>query len=140
MLYRRLAVIFGRQKATAPVVRTIDDCIARRLGNELILDGDFWYLRKQDRSKIVARVPYSENDKRALDQICPEEIQDAMKAILKLAYGLTLEDLIAETARQFGFQRTGPKMKTILESNYEALFLAETIKKSDGKIYLTEGV
>ena len=140
LLYRRLAVIFGRQKATAPVVRTIDDCIARRLSNELILDGDFWYLRKQDRSKIVARVPLSEDDKRSLDQICPEEIQDAMKAILKLAYGLTLEDLIAETARQFGFQRTGPKMKTILESNYEALFLAETIKKSDGKIYLTEGV
>ena len=140
LLYRRLAVIFGRQKATAPVVRTIDDCIASRLNNELILDGDFWYLRNQDRSKIVARVPMREDDKRALDQICPEEIQDAMKAILKLAYGLTLEDLIAETARQFGFQRTGPKMRTILESNYETLFLAGTIKNSDGKIYLTEGV
>lgn len=135
LLYKRLATVFGRQKATAPVIRTIDDCISRRLSSKMTRKGDFWYL--PNNNAIVARVPLSEDDKRPMEYICPEEIQDAMIAILKLAFGLTLDDLVAETARQFGFQRRGPKINQVIIGNYERMLEQNIVKISDDKIYLT---
>jgi hypothetical protein len=135
LLYKRLATIFGRQKATAPVIRTVDDCIARRMSEKMVQRGDFWYL--PNNNPIVARVPVTEDDKRPMEYICPEEIQNAIIEILKLAFGLKLDDLVAETARQFGFQRRGPKINQVIIGIYEQMLEQNIVKVSDEKIYLT---
>jgi hypothetical protein len=83
-LYRRLAIVFGKTKATAPVRRTIDDCIKRRMSNTVIIRGDFLYLKD---APIVARAPKKYDEPRTIDHIAPEEIQDAMVKILSFAYG-----------------------------------------------------
>lgn len=135
LLYKRLATVFGRQKATAPVIRTVDDCIARRMSRKMTQRGDFWYL--PNTNDIVARVPVTEDDKRPMEYICPEEIENAIVEILKLAFGLTLDDLVAETARQFGFQRRGPKINQVIIGIYERMLEQNIVKVSDEKIYLT---
>ena len=136
LMYRRLAPIFGNQKATAPIRRTIDDCIRRMLSTKIVIQDDFMYL--SEGSDIKARIPKTENDSRTIDYICPEEIQDAIMTIIEFAYGLTLNDLIGEVARNFGFARTGPKIKQRIEDNYMVLYNKGQLKESNGKIYLKE--
>ena len=135
-LYRRLATVFGNEKATAPVRRTIDDCIRRRMSSKIIIRGEFVYLRG---APIVARAPKKYDDPRTIDHIAPEEIQDAMTKILHFAYGLTSKDLISETARQLGYARTGPRINSALEENIDAMLSSGMIRESDGKLYCTEG-
>ena len=135
-LYRRLATVFGNTKATAPVRRTIDDCIKRRMSSTIIVRGDFVYLKD---APIVARAPKKYDEPRTIDHIAPEEIQDAMMRILSFAYGLTAKDLIDETARQLGYARTGPKINTILDENIHAMLASGRVRESDGKLYCMEG-
>lgn len=134
-LYRRLATVFGNSKVTAPVRRTIDDCINRRLLSEITVSGDFLYLKG---APIVARAPKNNEEPRSIEYIAPEELQDAMREILTIAYGLTPKDLISETARQLGYARTGPRINAVLEDNYRAMLARGKIKDSDGKLYCVE--
>ena len=136
LMYKRLAPVFGNQKATAPIRRTIDDCIYRRLLEKIAIREDFLYL-KGDQG-IKARAPKTDNDVRTIEYICPEEIQSAIMIIIEFAYGLTLEDLIGEVARTFGFARTGSKIKQRIKDNYGILYNQGHLKESNGKIYLKE--
>ena len=135
-LYHRLASTFGRQKATAPVRKTVDDCIRRRLLSRVYIKNDFVYLRD---AEIKARVPKDLDDPRVIEHISPEEIQDAMCKILAFAYGLSERDLISETARQFGYARTGPKINDVLDSCCKALLTSGKIKETEGKLYCVKG-
>ncbi len=132
-LYRRLATVFGRQKATAPVRRTVDDCIQRRMKNMIVIRNDFIYL--PNNAEVKARTPKFGDEPRPIEHICPEEIQDAMYRILDFAYGLPEKELFSETARQLGYARTGAKIVEVLESNYRQLLSAGRIKETDGKLY-----
>lgn len=134
-LYRRLATVFGNVKATAPVRRTIDDCIKRRMPHNLAIRGDFIYL---EGAPIKARAPKPYDEPRSIEHIAPEELQDAMIRILQFAYGLAPKDLISETARQLGYARTGPKINAILEENIRALLGSGKARESDDRLYCTE--
>lgn len=134
-LYRRLAAVFGNAKATAPVRRTVDDCIVRRLSAEIEERGDFYYLKG---AAISARAPGAYDEPRSIDHIAPEELQDAMTKILDFAYGLTPKALIGETARQLGYARTGPRINSILEENWKNMLASGALKESNGKLYCVE--
>ena len=134
-LYRRLAPVFGSAKVTAPVRRTIDDCMERRLSGFLTASGDFLYVSG---TPVVARAPREGEEPRSIDHIAPEELEDAMRRILRVAYGLTARDLIGETARQLGYARTGPRINAVLEEIWRGMVASGGLREADGKLYCVE--
>ncbi len=53
------------------------------------------------------RAASSDDEKRSMDDICPEEIASAIKFVVELQVSLSMTDLIRETAKVFGFTRMG---------------------------------
>ena len=50
------------------------------------------------------------------------------------SFGITPDDLITETARAYGFKRTGDKISTTLKAVYEQLLSDGILKVVDGKV------
>ena len=140
VFYRRLAPVFGNRKVTALVRKSLDDCISGLLQGEITERGDFLYLTGQTdgRIRIRARVPADGMEPRPIDQICPEEIRDAITEILKFAFGLTSQDLIAETARAFGFARTSSRIRQCLRDICSEMLDEGILREADGKVCIRE--
>ena len=66
--------------------------------------------------------------------ICEKELSLALTTIASQSYGITPEDLITETARIYGFRRTGEKISTTLRKIYNQLVVDNIIKEIDGKV------
>ena len=56
--------------------------------------------------------------------ISPVEYQLALITALKEAVAISRDELVIQAARLFGFDRTGPDLKSELERNLEALEVA----------------
>ena len=141
LLYRRLAPVFGNKKVTVLVKRSLDDCISGMLAGEITERGDFLYLTGQTdgRIRIRARVPAEGQEPRPIDQISPEEIRDAVYEIIKFAFGLSIEDVIAETSRTFGYARTSPRIRQCLRDTCSDMLDEGILREADGKICIREG-
>jgi very-short-patch-repair endonuclease len=64
---------------------------------------------------------------RQADQIAPTEYQLAVQMALADAVSLTQEELVVQTARLFGFDRTGPEIRVAIESAISALQQARSV-------------
>ena len=130
-LYRRLAYVLGQKKVTASVRNTIDNCLRQLLeSTNMIRKGDFIYLKD---SPIKAR-NHGDNP-RSIDHISPEEIQNGMIRIVSFARGISIKELITETARNFGYARTGTKISESLKDNCNELISTGEFKEIDEKLY-----
>lgn len=131
-LCRILAPLWGRQKATNVIRDTVSYYLMRRLEGGVKRDGDFIAL--MDFSDLKVRVPDSPENVRPIELICDAELAMAMKTIIQHSFGITPENLITETARVFGFKRTGGKISATLKRVYEKMIESQTIKEVDGKV------
>lgn len=68
--------------------------------------------------------------------ISPHEYQLALKTALKEAVAMPREELITQAARLFGFDRTGPELKTAIDSNLDALVQQKEIVEDSDKLVL----
>jgi hypothetical protein len=98
--------------------------------------GDFLYLTGT--TSFIPRGPAEGAEPREIDLIAPEEICAGMETVLRFSYGLGKEDLLRETARQFGYAQLGQKIRSRLEEAFDILEEQETIRQSDDRIYLKE--
>ena len=62
-----------------------------------------------------------------------------MKKVLYGAYGMERNTLIFETARVFGFERTGVNIKRSMNEAIDYLEKQNVVRISDDKIQLVEG-
>ena len=140
LFYRRLAPVFGNRKVTVLVKKSLDDCISSLLAGEITERENFLYLTGQldGRIGISARVPAQGQEPRAIDQISPEEIRDAIFEIIRFAFGLSIEDVIAETSRTLGFSRTSPKIRQCLRDTCSEMLDEGILREADGKICIRE--
>jgi hypothetical protein len=95
-------------------------------------DGDF--IAFVDFADMKVRVPDSPENIRPIELICDAELALAMKTIVQHSFGITPENLITETARIFGFKRTGGKISATLKRVYEKMKESQIIKEIDGKV------
>jgi hypothetical protein len=105
---------------------------------QLQVKGNFlWPLELID---ISVRVPVEHNQEsfRAIEHIPPEEIQMAMLVILDHAAGLSTASLITETARLFGYNRTGNKIGERLKAQIKALLNKNSIIQNGDYLTLHE--
>jgi len=100
--------------------------------------GDFIWPSKL--KEVGVRIPDDDNPEtiRSIEHIPPEEIQAAMMLITKLAVGITKESLIKETARLFGFDRTGDHIVRSILREYNKLIKSGDIKRNGNSLVYNE--
>jgi hypothetical protein len=81
------------------------------------------FLWPPELQEVQARVPVAgvPESKRKPEHIPPEEIEIAMKTVAQYALGISVESLITETAKVFGFNHTGEKNRKRFSDVYKRL-------------------
>jgi very-short-patch-repair endonuclease len=126
---RRIREAFGLQKTGKRIlahVRSGLKHLARKAS--VSRDGEFWSVTGRDleavRNRRNAALPL-----RRAAMIAPAEYQLAISTIISEAVEISGDDLVVETARLFGFDRTGPDLKEAIDRQTAALVKA-------GRLYL----
>lgn len=130
LVCKKLACFFGREKATSPIRNTIDRVLKTKLYDVIVKKDDFCWLKGVEGVEVRTSVP----DIRKIEYICKEELAEAMYAIVQYRFGITYDDLIVETARIFGFNRTGGKIREAMLAAMVYLVEQERVIEQEGKI------
>jgi len=127
---------FTAGKATEGVRKTIDEAIEKRLRGKVQVDKE-QFIRLLPLTPISVRIPDVYDTPRPMDFIHTEEIAAAMIRIIDGSFGITEDDLATESARVFGFERKGPKIKAKTDAAIKYLVNNGKVKIIDGKAQLT---
>ena len=122
---RRMAVAWGMsrvsEKTMTRILAAVDDAVAR---GELERRGA--YMWDATARELQPRRP-GDGVQRDIDRIAPEEVEAAVLCIVDAHLSLSIEDLLRETGRVFGFARRGPKIGQAVKRATESLVLAGTL-------------
>jgi very-short-patch-repair endonuclease len=133
---RRIREAFGLQRTGNRILSKINEALrtAERLG-EVISEEGFWSARERGhplpRHRRNAALPL-----RQANRIAPHEYRLAALQVVETAVGIDHEDLIAETARLLGFERTGSDLRAAIERQIGTLLQNERILSDNGHILL----
>ena len=111
-LCKILAPLWGNQKATNVIRSTVKSYFCLILKDEIKFKGDYVFLSNFDNLRV--RIPENPNDVRPIDYIPEDELALALTTIARQSFGITPDNLITETARVYGFKRTGGKISSTL--------------------------
>ena len=121
VLCQRMAPYCGREKVTSVVRNTVREQLARLIGREITVEEDFCRLRGSP--EVTARRAGG----RDIEQISQPELMQAMKLLLRSAYGLSREEAIQECARLLGYARTGQRIEARLQETLTRMVRAGTV-------------
>lgn len=118
LVISRLRDLYGMDRAREPTRAHVLDVMGRlvRKGT-FAFDRSFLYLQTQP---VEPRRP-TQNFRRSIDQISMRELAEGILAVSFLIQGASSIELITETARQFGFDRTGGDIQAALQVVLDAL-------------------
>lgn len=91
---------------------------------------------------ITVRVPSAEHDDsfRDIHHIPPEELTQAILALVRDARAMSEEELVNSIARLFGFKRTGAKIRQAIEDASATLLTdGDLLKATDGTLQVADG-
>lgn len=132
LLCKRVAGLFGYQRATTNVRNSVRSLINRQLKDQVQNLGDFYWIK--DKNKIRVRIPNGDETDRKIDYISTEELAEAMFIIASKSFGILQNDLFVATARVFGFNRTGGNITQSLQKACDYLLETGKVKNLGGKI------
>ena len=131
-LCRRMAPLYGRQKATS-VVRNEIWLLLASIRGAVKVEDDF--IRFKDFENLTVRIPQKDSEYlRPINYISDEELLLAMTIIVKKSFGITPDDLFIVTAREFGYKRTGENITSTLRRVYQTALASKKLKEVDGKV------
>lgn len=132
LLCKRVATLFGNQKATVKVRNSVDYVLGKNLKDVVHKKGDFcWH---KNTKEIQVKIPSPAGESRAINYISNEELAEAMFVIAQKSFGIPKSDLYVVTARVFGFNRTGGNITQSMEKTCSYLIESGRFKEVDGKI------
>lgn len=138
LLYKRMAGCFGNEKVTKPIKNTVDYVLKRNMSREIKIDRDS-FITLSDFTTLKVRRSLARSPDRNIEHISMKEIEAAMKLVLTGAYGVEVSALILETARIFGFEKTGAKIRQRMLDAIESLEKQSIVRVSDERVQLLEG-
>lgn len=139
LLYQRIAGLFEREKATSVVRNNVDYVIKRQMKSAVIIKDNF--ISRADMTEIKVRVSEIITEAaRKVEHIAIPEIEKAMMTIADYTLGINETDLKVETARNFGFERMGPKVSKAMNDAFISLLKSGKIKIIDEKVHIVEEV
>ncbi|MEN3335942.1 MAG: hypothetical protein V7641_5307 [Blastocatellia bacterium] len=128
----RTAAFFGTKAGSRIQSRIVDILQLLRQARHLELRGEFVFKPNSEvrvRSRSEINIP--------AERIAPEEVQEAILMILRVARsGLTRQNLINEVRALFGFNRTGAALKQVIDAAIEALLTRGIIGEGSAGISL----
>jgi very-short-patch-repair endonuclease len=128
---RRIREAFGLQKTGKRILAHIKSSLDHLSRNGRVSsDGEFWSAVGQNISTVRNR-RHAALPLRRATMISPAEYQIALSTIVADAVTISGNDLVVETARMFGFDRTGPDLKEVIDRQVERLV-------KEGRIVLDE--
>lgn len=136
---QRLLDAWGKASVGTRIKSAIQDAVRINKQSKLLIDKDdfLWLYPSDSESNIIRSPNSSEPDSfREIKHIPPEEIQNAMLLIVRHVVGISLESLLSETARLFGFNRVGTQIKERLLSESRFLQSKKVIEISNGLVSL----
>ena len=118
---RRIREAFGLQKTGKRILAHVKSSLNHlsRSAN-VTREKDFWSVIGQSISAVRNRRNAAFPLRRAT-MIAPEEYQLALTTIIAEAVTISKDDLVVETARLFGFDRTGSDLKEAIDRQAERL-------------------
>jgi very-short-patch-repair endonuclease len=131
---RRIREAFGLERTGSRILSKINEAlgIAGRLG-EVVLEEGFWSapqeIRSLPRHRRDAALPL-----RRADRIAPHEYRLAALRVIETAVGIDREELIVETARLLGFDRTGNDLYAGIDEQITTLLKGNQIHSESGHI------
>jgi very-short-patch-repair endonuclease len=112
---QRLTAAWGLKRAGPNIVRAVREAVSSCCQTGLIeIKGDFLWPPTHKEIAVRMPVPDVPESMRRLEHIPPEEIEKAMQLIVTRAVGISVDSLVVETARIFGFSRTGNDIRAML--------------------------
>lgn len=131
-LCRRMAPLYGRQKATS-VVRSEIKSLLAYLKDSIKINNNF--ISFKDFENLTVRVSKEESEYlRQINYICDDELLLAMTSIVQNSFGITTDDLFIVTAREFGYKRTGENIISTLRRVYQNALASKKFKEINGKV------
>jgi very-short-patch-repair endonuclease len=129
---RRLREAFGLQKTGNRILNHVRESL-RYLDRAglAVRDGDFWTVRGREAIPVRSRRNASLPLRRAI-MIAPSEYKAAVISVLEEAISISPDQLAVETARRFGFDRTGQDLKQEIDRQMNALIDAGEIVRDGG--------
>jgi very-short-patch-repair endonuclease len=123
---RALATVWSVGRVTTRTrpffMRAISAAIA---GGMIVQRGDFLWVPKTE--VPVVRSVDERGNVRRVQEIAPEEIEQAVLAVLKTAFAMARENLAVSVARGLGYERTGIMINAAIAAAIESLLAARRI-------------
>jgi len=118
---RRIREAFGLQKTGKRILAHVRAGLKSLSRNaSVVRDGEFWSAVGRDLTAVRNRRNAALPLRRAA-MIAPTEYQLAISTIISEAVAISRGDLVVETARLFGFDRTGSDLKEAIDQQCETL-------------------
>jgi hypothetical protein len=117
LLYKKVLSAWIITRAGNRVEAVLDNVI-RSMNIKTTITGGmpfYWRIDQNPADYAEYRVANNDEEKRSMDDICAEEIANAIKVVAEIQISLSKSDLIRETAKLFGFTRLG----NVIESSVE---------------------
>jgi hypothetical protein len=138
LLYMRMAPAFGNQKATK-AVRGHVDSVLRSMRSVIRGRDNFYTIQGFNNHRV--RIARPDEPSRKVNFIAPVELDMAMMAVAKRAFGPSKEVLIDETAKALGYSRKGAEIMRCLSATFERLLKSGSISvNADGKVNVVKEV
>ncbi|MBR7108092.1 MAG: DUF3320 domain-containing protein [Lentisphaeria bacterium] len=122
LLKRRIARAWGFSRTGGNIQRVLDECLPKNL--ETTQHGEdrvFWSAEQTAAGYSVYRVGNSDETKRTIDEIPPEELANAMYEVLIDFNSCEKEILFRETVKLFGLSAVTARARKFLEYGFSAL-------------------
>ncbi|MDQ1280943.1 MAG: hypothetical protein QG670_2206 [Thermoproteota archaeon] len=130
---QRLAEAWGLSRAGPKVTEAFRETVRFCRENGVLQErGDFLWPIGLEEDKMPIRTPVEDvpDSMRKLEYIPPQEIENAMKLIVHYAIGISVDSLITETAKVFGYNR-------VSDSNKERFLEVYKPMIQEGKLVVT---
>jgi very-short-patch-repair endonuclease len=133
---RRIREAFGLERTGNRILNKINQALrTAESRGEVISEEGFWSGREcthlLPRHRRHAALPL-----RRADRIAPHEYRLAILKIVEAAVGIDRKDLIVETARMIGFDRTGTDLQAAIDRQITVLLNTQRILSENGHIRL----
>ena len=134
---KRVATYWGIQRARSKAVDRVAG-LARKAQIRQMKHGNkvfMWPLSLDPQQYHLFRVPSDDDEsKRKADDIPPEEVANAASYVLQQQVSLPLDDLVTETARLLGYQRSGAVVEKSMTTGIRLLLAQRRAAEQDGMV------
>lgn len=135
LLTKRVLESWGIARTGSKVETIIIDAIRFMHVKKTVSFGQnfYWKDNQEPDAYLIFREP-SEQEKRTMDDICEQEVANAIYQIMENHCSLSEEDLIRETGRMFGFSRKGTVIEKSTKSGIQCAISRGLIERGlDGE-------